>query len=160
MKNNMRKLFTVTFGILFAVSTFALPSRLDQPFMEKAKDNLRDAKSFLNRATPDKGGHRNRAIEFVNKAVAAVNSGIAFDRTHLGNRPRRNSTEDEIVFEPVASAGADQPNMVKAREELQNAINNLNRASADKGGWRNKALDYTRDALRHVNDGIEYDRTH
>lgn len=143
---------------MFVVTTFALPTRLDQPNMVMARNNLNDAKNYLNRATADKGGHRNAAIAKVNAAISAVNSGIAYDRTHLGNRPRRNSTDENTVFD--ATPANDQPNMVKAREEVQNAINNLNNATADKGGWRNKALNLCSDAINQINAGIEYDRTH
>ena len=59
-----------------------------------------------------------------------------------------------------ASTTFDQPNMVNAREHLQNAIGNLNRATADKGGFREQALGYVRHAIEEVNAGIEYDRTH
>ena len=40
------------------------------------------AKSELQRATADKGGHRVKAIGLVNSAIAEVNAGIAFDRRH------------------------------------------------------------------------------
>ena len=159
MKYNARKIFTFVFSMMLAVSTFATPVSFDQPFMEKALDNLKDARTYLNRATADKGGHRNNALNKVNQAINAVNNGIAFDRTHLGNRPRRNSADENTDLYD-SSALADQPNMQAAKDELEKAINNLNRASADKGGWRNKALDLTRDAINQVNAGIEYDRMH
>lgn len=154
MKYKFRSLSVIVLCAVMCISSVAF----DQPAMERARGNLQDAKNFLNRATPDKGGHRNRAIEKVNQAIAAVNSGIAYDRTHLGNRPRRRNSDDNIDLGSMSSA--DQPNMVKARDELQKALNNLNNATADKGGWRNKAIDLTKDAIKHVNDGIEYDRTH
>ena len=48
----------------------------DQPHMQRALDLLRDAKSNLEAATSDKGGHRVRAIGFVNDAMDEVKKGI------------------------------------------------------------------------------------
>ena len=152
----MKKILASLLGVVFSVSTFALPANVDQPFMEKAKNNLQDARGFLNAATADKGGHSNAAIAKINEAISSVNSGIAYDNKHRGKRPRRNSTDENINTD--SGVMIDQPNMVRAREELQKAVDNLNNATADKGGWRNKALAQTRDAIAQVNAGIEFDR--
>jgi hypothetical protein len=48
----------------------------DQPHMQRALDLLRDAKSNLEAATSDKGGHRARAIGYVNNAIDEVKKGI------------------------------------------------------------------------------------
>lgn len=159
MKERLQILLIAALGTIMCISGFALPAAVDQPFMEKAKNNLQDARTYLNRATADKGGHRNAAIAKVNSAINAVENGIAFDRTHLGNRPRRNSADENTDLYD-SGALADQPNMQAAKDELEKAISNLNRATADKGGWRNKALNLTRDAINQVNAGIEYDRMH
>jgi hypothetical protein len=53
-----------------------------QPQMQAALKNLRQARSNLNNATADKGGHRERAIELVNQAIDQVEAGIAYDRRH------------------------------------------------------------------------------
>ncbi|MBC7933421.1 MAG: hypothetical protein H7Z38_22905 [Rubrivivax sp.] len=54
----------------------------DQPRMKEALELLRSARSHLNNATADKGGHRAKAIEHVNKAIDEVEKGIEYDRTH------------------------------------------------------------------------------
>lgn len=158
MSTCLKRSFAILFAVVFTVSTFALPARFDQPNMEKAKKNLKEAKNHLNNATADKGGHRNKAIDLVNAAITAVENGIEYDRTHNGNNPRRNSTDDN--FDVDATPASDQPNMVKARQSLQNAIADLNRATADKGGFRNRAIGLARDAIAEVNAGIEFDRRH
>ena len=155
MKNDLRRIMTVALAVVFTLSTVAIAAPVDQPFMQAALNNLRDAQNSLRNASADKGGHRERAMDLTANAIAAVNNGIAYDRTHLGNRPRRNSTDAE--FEKNIS---DQPNMVKARQHLQDALSNLNKASADKGGHRERAMSFVRDAISQVNAGIEYDRTH
>ena len=50
-----------------------------QPKMREALDSLRSAAKSLEAATPDKGGHRVKAIEAVTKALAETKAGIEFD---------------------------------------------------------------------------------
>src|SRR6185436_11086897 len=116
--------------------TWAAP---DQPFMRAARADLQTAKSELQRATPDKGGHRVNAISLVNQAIAQVNQGINFDRRH----------NHAVIVR------ADQPHMQAALAALESAKNNLERASADKGGHRGKALDLVKDAISEVKKGID-----
>ena len=54
----------------------------DQPHMALARDHLAAARGELDRAEPNKGGHRERAIGLVDQAIAEVNAGIEFARTH------------------------------------------------------------------------------
>jgi hypothetical protein len=58
------------------------PAGVDQPNMVAAQEHLQQARAFLVRAEPNKGGHRVRAIELVDQAMAEVNAGIEFARTH------------------------------------------------------------------------------
>ena len=51
----------------------------NQPHMRAALNSLQTAKNQLQAATADKGGHRAKAIDLVNAAIAEVNRGIAFD---------------------------------------------------------------------------------
>ena len=53
-----------------------------QPQMQAALNNLKQARTNLNRASADKGGHRERALELVNQAIDQVQAGIAYDRRH------------------------------------------------------------------------------
>ena len=132
---------------------------LDQPRMQAAREDLVKAQTSLKRATTDKGGHRNRALEIVAEAIKEVDRGIEYDRTHITPGGRRNSDFNEDQFF-TASSTPDQPNMQQARTHLQNALSNLNRASADKGTHRTTAMQLIRDAIAQVDAGIEYDRTH
>jgi hypothetical protein len=128
-----------------AVAT-ALP---DQPFMKAARGDLNTARSELQKATPDKGGHRVKAIGLVNSAIAEVNAGIAFDRRHNHATPRA---------EELFATAPDQPHMQTALVALESAKNNLQRATTDKGGHRAKAIDYVKDAIDEVKKGIEAGR--
>ncbi len=50
-----------------------------QPNMKKALTELEDAREALKKATPDKGGHRVKAIKLINDAIDEVNAGIKWD---------------------------------------------------------------------------------
>jgi len=122
----------------------------DQPNMQAARGNLMNAKGELQRATDNKGGHRVNAIGLVNSAIAEVNLGIEYDRRHN----HASSLNPETLF-----AGApDQPHMQSALNSLESAKDDLNRATTDKGGHRNKAIGYVKDAISEVKKGIEAGR--
>ncbi len=50
-----------------------------QPHMRNALGSLRAAKLELDKATPDKGGHRVKALELTSAAIQQVEKGIQFD---------------------------------------------------------------------------------
>ena len=138
--------------IFAALAVFAIVAiaGADQPNMQAARGNLMNAKSELQKATADKGGHRANAIGLVNSAIAEVNAGINFDRRH--NHP--SPVTEETLF-----AGApDQPHMQSALNSLESAKDDLNRATADKGGHRARALDLVKDAISEVKKGIDAGR--
>ncbi len=139
---------------ILATTSFAVPPP-DQPFMQAALADLREAMTHLRNATADKGGHRQRAIDHTNAAITAVNRGIEYDRNNITPR-RRNSFDSG----PAILATVDQPNMEKARKALQDAMANLRKASDDKGGFKKQAMSHTTNAINSVNAGIQFDRTH
>jgi hypothetical protein len=59
-----------------------------------------------------------------------------------------------------ASQPEAQPHMRAALEHLQAAQRELEAATHDKGGHRTKAVSLVKQAIVHVNQGIEYDNTH
>jgi hypothetical protein len=71
-----------------------------------------------------------------------------------------------VVFSVLAgSAGlmagasiASQPRMESALDHLNAAERDLQAATSDKGGHRNRALDLTRQAQAQVRKGMRYDR--
>jgi hypothetical protein len=50
-----------------------------QPNMQAALDSLKSALTSLEAATPDKGGHRVKAIKATKTAISEVEAGIKFD---------------------------------------------------------------------------------
>ncbi len=65
--------------LAFSMSFSSVAIAEPQPHMKAALESLRQAKEQLEKATPDKGGHRVKALEAVNKAIEQVEKGIAFD---------------------------------------------------------------------------------
>lgn len=127
--------------LMIGAATVSLAVPPDQPFMHAAKGDLQTARNQLQMATRDKAGHRAKAVQLVNQAIAQVNAGIAFDR-------RNNHASGSATLNP------DQPHMQAALDALQSAKGNLERATSDKGGHRVRALGFVNDAIAQVKLGI------
>ena len=65
------------FVLGFVSLSFIVAVDAGQPNMQAALGELRSARASLQRAVPDKAGHRDRAIQLVNQAIAEVQAGIA-----------------------------------------------------------------------------------
>jgi hypothetical protein len=122
--------------LLLALTVFA---SADQPRMNAARADLNKAKAQLQMATHNKGGHRAKAIGYINAAVSEINAGVRFDR--------RNNHASLI--------SSDQPHMERALEYLRSAKSNLEAASSDKGGHRVRAISLVNDAINEVKKGID-----
>jgi hypothetical protein len=55
-----------------------------EPHMSAAIGHLRQAKEELQRAAPNKGGHREKAMELVNQAIQQIEEGEQYDEQHPG----------------------------------------------------------------------------
>ena len=53
-----------------------------QPAMYAALDHLRAARTALQNGSPDKGGHRVKAIDLTNLAIVQTKKAIAYDNRH------------------------------------------------------------------------------
>ena len=133
---------------------------LSRPSMRNAWDDdyNEGLVAELNKATADKGGHRNKALGLVNQALAEVTAGITFDRIDPRNRRRNDDGDASAIFNEFSSNSKDQPHMQRAKDHLQSALDNLQKATADKGGHRQKAIDLVKDAIEQCNKGIAFDR--
>jgi hypothetical protein len=56
----------------------------------------------------------------------------------------------------AGTAYAVQTHMFNARDDLQNALNELQQAIPDKGGHRVQAIDLVNQAIDQVNQGIQF----
>jgi hypothetical protein len=59
-----------------------------QPEMTAAIQHLREAQRNLESASHDKGGHRVKALQLIQQAIAEVESGIQYDNTHREGEER------------------------------------------------------------------------
>ena len=129
---------------LLVLTMFATAVAQDQPNMVAARADLNIAKRELMVAEHNKGGHRVKAMEYINSAIVQINKGIAYARRH-------NHAE---TFTPAP----DQPHMEAALGFLRSARSDLERATADKGGYRGNALRLVDQAIDEVKAGIEAGR--
>ena len=132
MMKRIGGVLTVVLGLIVVAN--ALPP--DQPFMEAARTDLQRARAELQLATRDKGGHRGKAVNLVSQAIGQVSAGIDYAKRHNHAAP-------------------DQPHMQAALDALRSAQTNLEKATADKGGHRAKAMDLVKQAIDEVKLGIE-----
>jgi hypothetical protein len=52
--------------------------------MERAVGSLQEALQSLQESTPNKGGHRERAMDLIRQAIAETQAGITFANEHGG----------------------------------------------------------------------------
>jgi len=55
-----------------------------EPHMAAALEHLHQAQEELQKASPNKGGHREKAIELTRQAISQVEEGIQYFNTHKG----------------------------------------------------------------------------
>ncbi len=67
-----------------ALALPALPAEAYQGNMERALSALSAAMESLHAATPNKGGHRERAMHLIERAMYEVQAGIDFAYQHGG----------------------------------------------------------------------------
>ena len=65
-------------GIAIGAVAGACVAMAAQPNMQAALGSLQAARAELIKATPNKGGHRERAIGFVDSAIAETKAGISY----------------------------------------------------------------------------------
>lgn len=71
----MKTIKTASISLLVLAAMSFAPAFAGQPHMQAALRHLRDARASLEKAIPNKGGHRERAIELVNQAIAQIEEG-------------------------------------------------------------------------------------
>jgi hypothetical protein len=140
----------ISFAFFTLLGFASMAGAVDQPYMQSARADLQTAKRELQKATPDKGGHRAKAIGLISDAIAEVNEGIEYARRH-----------NHVVsgdLKTILAKAPDQPHMQAALTALESARNNLDKATPDKGGHRAKAIDLVKSAIDEVKLGIEAGR--
>ncbi|QTL05480.1 hypothetical protein J5J86_09455 [Aquabacter sp. L1I39] len=70
--------FALGMGVALAGGAAITSAVAYQGDMEAALEQLRGARASLERATPNKGGHREAAMGLIDQAIVQVKEGIAF----------------------------------------------------------------------------------
>jgi hypothetical protein len=127
-----------------------------QPKMQAAMQALEQARMEAQAASPNKGGHRERAIGLIQQAESAVNAGMQYATAHPAEV---GMAEAPAPPEPVNQAvpGAErQPHMWRAVVSLREARRQLREAGHDKGGYRVQAMTLTQQAIDQLREGIAF----
>lgn len=59
---------------------------IHEPHMSAAYGHLQQAREELERAAPNKGGHREKAMQLVDQAMRQIEEGEQYDMQHGGRR--------------------------------------------------------------------------
>ena len=80
-----------TLGLLIGLSVYSLGNPpqnrqmgREEPHMSAALGHLQEAKAELEKATANKGGHREKAMQLVDQAMEQVRAGEAYYQQHGG----------------------------------------------------------------------------
>ncbi|HEV3030332.1 MAG TPA: hypothetical protein VG319_01755 [Polyangia bacterium] len=131
-----------------------------QPKMQAALQALEQARAETTAASPNKGGHREAALGFIQQAMDAVNAGIQYAATHP---TEIGEAQGPAAPEPVDQAvpGAErQPHMWQAVVSLREARRQLREAKHDKGGHRVQAMVLIEQAIAQLREGITFANRH
>lgn len=131
-----------------------------QPKMQAALAALTQAQAEVTAAEPNKGGHRERALGFIQQAIDSVHAGMAYATAHPNEvGPAEGAAAPEPVDEEVAGAAA-QPRMAAGIVALREARRQLREGKHDKGGDRRQALELIHQAIGELKEGIRFANAH
>ena len=123
------------------------------PHMDRALAHLRAAQHQLQEAKPWFGGHREKALEHVNVAIADVQAGIT---EYMAKHP--STTRNEINPENIeVKMGY---HYGEAQRLIQQAQEELNKAAPIFYGKREDALNQVKAALAEMKEGAAYYNAH
>ena len=77
---NRTILSSLFLAAVFVIGVMAGHLHAAQPHMQSALKHLRSARHELEAATADKGGHREKAIGIVGRAIGETEAGIEYGR--------------------------------------------------------------------------------
>lgn len=82
--NKKTILASVIISLLIGLMAGCAGPQVDhQPRMDAALKDLRAARQELERAAPTKGGHKEKAIELIDRAINQVKEGIEFGERYV-----------------------------------------------------------------------------
>ena len=161
-----KTLLRLAFCSLFAACASSPPPRPmlaadnGQPKMQAAQQALEQARMEAQAASPNKGGHRERALGLIQQAESAVNAGMQYAATHPTEIGEADGpAPPERVNEAVPGA-EHQPHMWRAVVARREARKQLLGVKHDKGGYRVQALSLVQQAIDQLREGITFADRH
>jgi hypothetical protein len=131
-----------------------------QPKMQAAWNALQNARVAVETAGPNKGGHREAALQLIAEAMSAVQAGMQYAAQHPTEAGlAEGAAYPEPVNEEVVGAER-QPHMRNGIVQLREARRQLTEAKHDKGGYRAHALSLVNQAIVQLREGINFANTH
>jgi hypothetical protein len=79
---SLRVLAVALPALVLMTAAFKVGEHVGQPHMVAAKTALISAQKHLTEAEPDKGGHREKAMDLVKQAIDEVQAGIDYAKHH------------------------------------------------------------------------------
>lgn len=135
MQRNWNLLILAGVAVVLAlVLVGSLPAMARQKHMENALSALEQAKNELEKASRDKGGHRENAIKLINDAMKEVRRGIEYDDTHS------SKDEDRGSGKHTRQVNLDDLEGMKARN-LDSTMSE--RGFRNKGGYKQGSVSFT-----------------
>jgi hypothetical protein len=131
-----------------------------QPRMQAALRALAQAKTEAESITVDTGGHREQAIELIQRAFDAVVAGMrhATENATFVSEAQGPSPPEEVDQEVPGTER--QPQLAKAIVALRDAREQLREASRGKGGYRRQAVGYIKLAMAQLGESIQFANSH
>jgi hypothetical protein len=85
MRSQILAIFTVLLVAIGLVYAQTRRMEIHEPHMSAAYGHLEQARAELERATPNKGGHRERAMQLINQAMQQIEEGEQYYQQHRGH---------------------------------------------------------------------------
>ncbi|HTR54673.1 MAG TPA: hypothetical protein VMJ10_28470 [Kofleriaceae bacterium] len=131
-----------------------------QPRMQAAMQALGGAQSELTASSPNKGGHRERALEMIQHAMQEVQAGIQYASEHPHEVGGDEGPAAPLPVDEEVPGANTQPHMRAAVVQLREARKQLQDAAHDKGGHRKRAMELINEAIKQTRDGIIFADQH
>jgi hypothetical protein len=76
------RIIGIGMGVALCALVAGVTAWAGQPHMQKALTHLNQARDELQQASNDKGGHRQNALDLVNRAITQVEKGMEYAKEH------------------------------------------------------------------------------
>jgi hypothetical protein len=128
------------------------------PRIEKAIHQLNDAINYMDKAPDDFGGFKAAAITDAKKAVASLKLALNYEPANENTKENKkvNKEDTNKVVKNKSSEEEKHPRIEAAVKDLQDAIDYMNAAPDDFGGYKAAAIADSKQAIASLNKALKY----